>query len=138
MIPMDPELIQNLLVREFSSFHDRGIYYNKKDDPLSANLLALEDAEWREKRMKLTPIFTSGKMKMMFEIVNSIGEKFVSAIDKELNMSSDLEMKEFLSKFTTDVMEILLLVLNAIVWKIQIMNLGNLITKSLTEHLMKF
>ena len=103
MMPMDPELIKNLLVRDFSSFHDRGFYYNKKDDPLSANLLSLEGAEWRERRVKLTPIFTSGKMKMMFEIVNSIGEKCVSAIDRELKISSDLEVKELLSKFTTDV-----------------------------------
>lgn len=53
--------------------------------------------------MKLSPIFTSGKMKMMFEIVDPIGDKFVKAIDKELKITNKLEMRQLLAKFTTDV-----------------------------------
>lgn len=41
VVPIDPEIIKDILVREFSSFHDRGFYYNKKDDPLSAKLVPL-------------------------------------------------------------------------------------------------
>ena len=103
LVVIDPELIKNVLVRDFNSFHDRGIYFNKKDDPLTANLLTLEGAEWRERRAKLTPIFTSGKMKMMFEIVNKISDKLAIVIDKELKLSCDLEMREILAKLTTDV-----------------------------------
>lgn len=99
----DLETTKNILVRDFSSFHDRGFYYNKKDDPTSANILALEGSEWRERRVKLSPSFTSGKMKMMFEIVNTISDKFISVIDKDLKISSNLEMRELLAKFTTDV-----------------------------------
>lgn len=36
LLPIDPELFKNILVRDFSSFHDRGFYYNKEDEPTSA------------------------------------------------------------------------------------------------------
>lgn len=53
--------------------------------------------------MKLSPIFTSGKMKMMFEAVDAIGDKFIKAVDKELKITSRLEMRQMFAKFSTDV-----------------------------------
>jgi cytochrome P450 family 6 len=42
-------------------------------------------------------------MKMMFEIVDEIGEKFVKAIDKEMKTTKSIEMRQMLAKFSTDV-----------------------------------
>lgn len=36
IMPLEPEIIKDILVRDFQSFHDRGLFYNKKDDPVSA------------------------------------------------------------------------------------------------------
>lgn len=36
ILPLDPELYKNVLVRDFGSFHDRGFYFDKEGDPLSA------------------------------------------------------------------------------------------------------
>lgn len=103
LMPIDPEAVKNILVRDFSSFTDRGFYYNKKDDPLSASILTVEGPEWKELRTKLSPTFTSGKMKMMFEIVNVISERFVEVVGKETQISNTMEMREFSAKYTNDV-----------------------------------
>lgn len=41
LLVIDIELVKNVFIRDFTSFHDRGFYYNKEDDPLSANLVRI-------------------------------------------------------------------------------------------------
>lgn len=99
----DPELIQLILVKDFAHFHDHYLYYNEDTDPISANLLAIEGQKWKDRRSKLTPVFTTGKIKMMFGTVEVIADKFVNGITKDLESSSVLEISEWLARFTTDV-----------------------------------
>ncbi|CAO1425544.1 unnamed protein product [Diamesa serratosioi] len=103
VLAINPEFIKSVLVRDFAHFHDRGFYHNKKDDPLSANLLTLEGQEWKRIRSKLTPVFTSGKLKMMFDIVSQIGDKLVRVLEPKLTPDGHADMREFLAEFTTDV-----------------------------------
>lgn len=53
--------------------------------------------------MKLTPIFTSGKMKMMFDTVDSIGDKLVEVVSKDYKQSNMLDMRALAGKYTADV-----------------------------------
>lgn len=105
LLLIEPKLIKHILVTDFESFHDRAIYYNKIDDPISAHLLALTGKEWKERRAMITPTFTSGKMKIMFEIIDIIGEELVISMKKSIRKEevSELEMHEIVAQFTTDV-----------------------------------
>lgn len=62
-IPVSLELIRNILQNDFSHFVNHGVYSNEEDDPLSGHLFSLEDERWKNVRTKLTPTFSSGKLK---------------------------------------------------------------------------
>lgn len=61
-VPMDLDLIRNIMTKDFVHFVDHVMYHNEKDDPLSAHIFALEGAKWRNLRVKMTPTFTSGEL----------------------------------------------------------------------------
>ena len=100
----DLDLIKSILVNDFTTFPDRGLYFNPHNDPLSLNLVRLTGDRWRKIRQKLTPTFTSGKMKLMFDVVKDIGEQFVSAMYENMKIQNSLvEVRDLCARFTTDV-----------------------------------
>lgn len=100
---LDPELIKNVLIKDFNNFPERGIYYNEKDDPISAHLFNLNSTKWRRLRTKLTPTFTSGKMKFMFPTVMDVVDRFKHNLFEVLEETDELEIKDILARFTTDI-----------------------------------
>nr|XP_003704414.1 PREDICTED: probable cytochrome P450 6a14 [Megachile rotundata] len=98
----DPELIKDVLIRDFSSFTDRGFNVNDKAEPLSKNLLNLEPRRWRPLRSKLSPIFTSGKLKEMFGLILDCAQHFDQYLDKVVAKGEPVDIRELTAKFTTD------------------------------------
>ncbi|XP_055545083.1 probable cytochrome P450 6a14 [Wyeomyia smithii] len=100
---VEPELIKSILVKDFNVFHDRGIYCNPKADPLSGHLFLLEGPQWRSLRQKLSPTFTSGRMKGMFGTILGVADEFNRFLQDSYKQQPEMEMKEILARFTTDV-----------------------------------
>jgi hypothetical protein len=79
----DVELVKNILVKDSPNFIDRTISFGEKLDPLFRRALAvLKGKCWRHWRTNLTPLFTSGKMKMMFHLVDTCGTELADCLEK--------------------------------------------------------
>lgn len=103
ILAMDCDLIKTILVKDFNHFMDRQIYYNERDDPLSAHLAALQGTRWKNLRSKLTPTFTSGKLKGMVPIVVGVADEFRKVLAETIKKDDILDMRDVLGRFTTDV-----------------------------------
>ncbi|XP_025265760.1 cytochrome P450 6k1 isoform X3 [Camponotus floridanus] len=104
LLVRDRELIKNILIKDFNIFYDRyNIAY--PDDQLGCNnLFFIRNPVWKMLRMKLTPFFTSGKLKKMFELMLNCGNHLSSYIESlKEGEGETIEVKELSAKFTTDV-----------------------------------
>ncbi|KAI4459126.1 cytochrome p450 [Holotrichia oblita] len=102
-VPVDLDVVKLIMIKDFQYFVDRGVYYNEKDDPLSAHLFSIEGDKWRSLRTRLSPTFTSGKMKYMFQMVMDCGKGLENEIEKMRKNKEPIDIKEIGALFTTNV-----------------------------------
>lgn len=74
---LEPQIIKQFLIKDFQHFTDRGFTYDDSKEPLTANLVNLEGTKWRILRQKLTPAFTSGKIKNMMNLLHECSEQLL-------------------------------------------------------------
>lgn len=103
VVIFDLDLARDILIKDFNNFIDRGMFYNERDDPLTGHLFALDGAKWKNLRRKLTPTFSSGRMKGMFPTVLSVGDQLLEVLEKIVSSDPEFEVKDVLARFTVDV-----------------------------------
>lgn len=101
ILVLDLETIKNITIKDFNYFSHRGVYVNEEEDPISGHLFSLDGEKWKFLRNKLSPVFTSGKVKMMYHTISDKGAGLVKAIEKASTTGS-VEMKEMANRFTID------------------------------------
>lgn len=77
----DPEIVRDVLIRDFQHFTDRGVYSGDKFDPLAANLLAKPGHRWENLRSELTA-FSLDKLKAICATIVERGQVLVQHIEK--------------------------------------------------------
>jgi cytochrome P450 family 6 len=92
-----------LIALQHPCLQDRSLQSREELGPLNAHLFNLTGKRWRSLRTRLTPSFTSGKMKMMFDLMTVCAHQLKEYLEKASQKGETLEMKEVMAKFTTDV-----------------------------------
>lgn len=107
---LTPEFAKTVLVRDFQYFVNRGVYFNKDDDPLSANLFFIENSDWRRLRIKMTPTFSSGKIKNMFFTIYDVADEMVKHLQSKWDSVTagakhefNVEITDLMARYNTDV-----------------------------------
>ncbi|NP_001351940.1 cytochrome P450 6A1-like [Stomoxys calcitrans] len=100
---LDKTAIKHVLIKDFSNFTDRGLYYNEKEDPLTGHIFFMDGQKWRRMRNKLSPTFTSGKMKYMYPTLQKVADELVEVLAERIQEDPVLEIRDLLGRFTTDI-----------------------------------
>lgn len=103
LVIRDPELIRTILIKDFQHFQDRGFEIDEKYDPLSGHLFALGGEKWKNLRTKLSPTFSSGKLKAMFSTLVACGDPLKRLMDEISAKEETVEVREILAQYTTNV-----------------------------------
>ncbi|XP_041640052.1 cytochrome P450 3A40-like [Cheilinus undulatus] len=98
----DPAMVKTVLVKEcYSLFTNRrNLYLN---GPLYDAVSIAEDDQWRRIRSVLSPSFTSGRLKEMFDIMKRHSANLISNMKKKADKNEPLELKEFFGPYSMDV-----------------------------------
>lgn len=102
-VPVDRELIKNILQKDFQNFANHGPAVNEKARPLLAHIFNLTDDKWRNMRIKLAPTFTPKQMKMVFQTLFKCTERLTDILEKTTKRDTTVDIKHILARFGTDV-----------------------------------
>lgn len=98
-LPIDPEYVKYILVKDFQTFQARG-FNPSANQPISMNLFTTDGERWSNLRSKFTPTFTAAKLKGMFNIIVAATEEMNKHIEDHAIKRSPLNVKDCASRLT--------------------------------------
>ncbi|XP_063828457.1 cytochrome P450 6B6-like [Ostrinia nubilalis] len=100
----DPELVKRILMTDFVHFYERGIHPNKMGiEPILSNLFFAEgEYLWRLLRHRMTPAFTSGKLKAMFPLIVERAEQLQARALDAARKGKAIDARDLMARYTTD------------------------------------
>lgn len=103
LVIRDPSLISKILSTDFNHFHDKSLSYDTKLDRLSKHLVNLGGEQWNVLRRRITPVFTSSKLRSMHEGLIDCCDLLSGVMDKFVRSHQPFDTKVTMAKFTMDV-----------------------------------
>ncbi|XP_063371108.1 cytochrome P450 6B7-like [Cydia amplana] len=101
LLVRDPELVKHVLVTDFQCFYPRGLNTHKTViEPMMKNLFFADGDLWKLLRQRMTPAFTSGKLKAMFPLIVERTERLQRSAAAKLG--SEVDVRDLMARYTTD------------------------------------
>jgi len=106
LVVRDLELIKSILVKDFDNFIDRRSLAGS--DPLfGKSVFFMEGQNWKNMRSALSPTFSSGKLRLMFEQFDISGQKLFAYVKEQCPKTKsngyDVSLDEILRRYSVDV-----------------------------------
>ena len=106
-------MIKQITVKDFHIFPDRRSLTVGDNDVSEKFLTMLNGDDWRRVRNVLTPTFTSGKMRKMFNSMNNTVKEAAEALLEITSNGSEINLKDFAAKYTLSVIASCCFAINA-------------------------
>ncbi|XP_063391519.1 cytochrome P450 6B2-like isoform X2 [Cydia fagiglandana] len=101
LVVRDPELIKQVLTTDFQHFYPRALNPNKRFiEPMLKNLFFADGDLWKLLRQRMTPAFTSGKLKAMFPLIVERTKRLQRSAAAKLG--SEVDVRDLMARYTTD------------------------------------
>ncbi|PAA80042.1 hypothetical protein BOX15_Mlig021430g1 [Macrostomum lignano] len=99
LVVADPDMLKQICIKRSENFTDRGTLGNETY-PMDKGILTLKGQEWKRVRSLMTPAFSSGKMKVMFPLVEQSARQLCDSLLKA--EGSVVDVKAYFTNFTMD------------------------------------
>ncbi|XP_026759413.1 cytochrome P450 6B5-like [Galleria mellonella] len=98
LLVRDLDIIKYIMISDFDNFMDRGFAFSSKG--LGMNLFTADGDTWRILRNRLTPLFTSGKLKNMFGLIDQRSDIFMNYMKPIVDENPERDIYTLIQKFT--------------------------------------
>ncbi|XP_046960768.1 cytochrome P450 6B2-like [Vanessa cardui] len=102
LIIRDPDIARDILNVDFAHFYLRGLGRDAKKEPLLQNIFSAEGDSWKLVRQRLTPAFTTAKLKGMFPLIVKCAEKLHDIGDEIVAKGGECDVRDLMARFSTE------------------------------------
>lgn len=99
LIVRDPMIIKSILIKDFSHFESRGVLSDENVDVLSTNLVQVDGEKWRALRPKLSPGFTTAKLKALIPTSLRCIQPVFKHLEKFADTDEAIEIRDLMARY---------------------------------------
>eukprot|EP00092_Neocalanus_flemingeri_P034479 GFUD01037490.1.p1 GENE.GFUD01037490.1~~GFUD01037490.1.p1 ORF type:complete len:541 (-),score=159.18 GFUD01037490.1:552-2174(-) len=108
LIINDLDLAKRMMVKDFDHFVDRTDFGLKLDETSEADMMfghsfiMQKGDDWKKNRNLMTPVFTTGKLKLMYNLLEKCGTQLEDYIANCSKQNIEIDAKDVFGKFALD------------------------------------